>query len=51
MLVDGQPPGLRTRLLRFFMYFTVQSNILVLVGAVKLVRDPARDGGASASSG
>jgi hypothetical protein len=32
------------RLLRFFSYFTVQSNLLVLAGAATLVLDPDRDG-------
>jgi hypothetical protein len=32
------------RLLRFFSYFTVQSNLLVLAAAVTLVLDPERDG-------
>ncbi len=36
--------GLGPRLLEFISYFTVQSNILVLVAAVTLARDPARDG-------
>ncbi|MEZ0493506.1 Pr6Pr family membrane protein [Kineococcus sp. TBRC 1896] len=33
-----------TRFVRFLSYFTVQSNLLVLVGAVSLVLDPVRDG-------
>ncbi len=33
-----------TRFVRFLSYFTVQSNLLVLVAAVSLVLDPARDG-------
>ncbi|MFD0481612.1 Pr6Pr family membrane protein [Kineococcus sp. GCM10028916] len=33
-----------TSLVRFVSYFTVQSNLLVLVAAVSLVLDPARDG-------
>lgn len=38
------PVALQTRLLRFFSYFTVQSNLLVLAAAVGLVIDPRRDG-------
>jgi hypothetical protein len=33
-----------TRFVRLFSYFTIQSNILVLIAAAGLVRDPARDG-------
>ena len=48
VLVIGFPapdaPGTAVRVLRFFSFFTVQSNILVLVTAVQLARDPARDG-------
>jgi hypothetical protein len=33
-----------TSLVRFVSYFTVQSNLLVLVAAVSLVLDPERDG-------
>ena len=35
---------LPTKLLRFFSYFTVQSNLLVLAAAISLVFDPRRDG-------
>jgi len=38
------PGNVAVRVLRFFSFFTVQSNILVLVTAVQLARDPARDG-------
>lgn len=38
------PVALPTRLLRFFSYFTVQSNLLVLAAAISLVIDPRRDG-------
>ncbi len=34
-----------TRVLRFFSYFTIQSNLLVIVSAVSLALQPARDGG------
>lgn len=51
LVVDGQsvlaetdPPGLATRLARFVAYFTIQSNVLVLVTSLQLARDPARDG-------
>ncbi|MEV6349778.1 Pr6Pr family membrane protein [Actinoplanes sp. NPDC051851] len=33
-----------TRFIRLFSYFTIQSNILLLIGAVTLARDPSRDG-------
>lgn len=38
------PVSLPTTLLRFFSYFTVQSNLLVLAAAITLVIDPRRDG-------
>ncbi|MDX6360403.1 MAG: hypothetical protein QOH37_3457 [Nocardioidaceae bacterium] len=44
VLVDAHPPGLVDRLLRYVAYFTIQSNILVLVTAAQLARDPLRDG-------
>jgi hypothetical protein len=44
ILVDHDPPNLLERLLRFFAYFTIESNILVLVTAAQLARDPAHDG-------
>jgi hypothetical protein len=44
ILVDHDPPNLLERLLRFFAYFTIESNILVLVTAAQLARDPAYDG-------
>jgi uncharacterized membrane protein len=44
VLVDAHPPGLLDRLLRYVAYFTIQSNLLVLVTTAQLVRDPARDG-------
>lgn len=40
----GTPVPLATKLLRFFSYFTVQSNLLVLAAAITLVIDPQRDG-------
>jgi hypothetical protein len=44
ILVDHDPPNLVERLLRFFAYFTVESNILVLVTTARLARDAAYDG-------
>ncbi|TFV45134.1 Pr6Pr family membrane protein [Blastococcus sp. TF02A-35] len=45
-LVDPRDPslGIVERLVRFFSYFTVQSNLLVLAAVLPLVRDPAHDG-------
>jgi hypothetical protein len=40
---DGGVP-VSTGLVRLFSFFTVQSNLLVLVSAVSLVLDPGRDG-------
>lgn len=43
--VDGVAPAdLETRLLRFFSYFTVQSNLLVLAASASLAWDPRIDG-------
>jgi hypothetical protein len=39
---DGAP--VLTRVIRFFSYFTIQSNVLVLALAVTLARAPDRDG-------
>jgi hypothetical protein len=44
VLVDTHPPGLVDRLLRYVAYFTIQSNVLVLLTAAQLARDPAHDG-------
>lgn len=44
VLVPENPPPLAQRVLRFFSYFTIQSNILVLVCSITLVGDPQRDG-------
>jgi hypothetical protein len=52
IVADADPGGadagvpVSTRLVRLFSFFTVQSNLLVLVAAVSLVLDPGRDGGA-----
>jgi len=40
----GTAPPVGVRLVRFFSYFTVQSNILVLIASIVLIRRPARDG-------
>ena len=42
VLVEEDPPGLAARLGRFVSYFTVQSNFLVAVASVMLVRHPDR---------
>jgi hypothetical protein len=44
VLEEAHPPSMTLRLLRFVAYFTVQSNLLVLIAAVPLTRDPAYDG-------
>ena len=44
VLVETSPPGTATRVIRFFSYFTVQSNILVAATALTLVIAPRRDG-------
>ena len=44
ILVDHDPPNLVERVLRYFAYFTVESNILVLVTTALLARDAAYDG-------
>lgn len=41
---DGEPAPTAERVLRFFSYFTVQSNIVLAVGAVTLLLSPLRDG-------
>ncbi len=49
VLIDenGSPVvGLPTRLLRFFTYFTIESNVLALLAAASLVARPLRDGAA-----
>jgi hypothetical protein len=41
---EGQAtPGVLTRVLRFFSYFTVQSNVLVALSVLPLLRYPATD--------
>jgi uncharacterized membrane protein len=44
VLEEVHPPSMTLRLLRFIAYFTIQSNLLVLVTAALLARDPAYDG-------
>jgi hypothetical protein len=44
ILVQAHPPTVVNRLLRFVAYFTIQSNILVLLTTVTLARDAAHDG-------
>lgn len=44
ILVTEDPPGTGERVLRFFSYFTVQSNILVFASVLALTRDPDHDG-------
>lgn len=41
---DSSQVPIGVRLLRFFSYFTIQSNIVVLVAAVLLALRPTRDG-------
>jgi hypothetical protein len=43
ILLDDDPPGLGTRVGRFFAYFTIQSNILVAWTSTRLAREPALD--------
>lgn len=44
VLVSEDPPPLGLRLWQFVSYFTIQANTLLLVCAIGLVLDPARDG-------
>jgi uncharacterized membrane protein len=43
VLEGAHPPSMTLRLLRFVAYFTVESNLLVLVSTAVLARDPAYD--------
>ena len=43
VLVEDDPPGLVTRVGRYFAYFTIQSNILVAYTSTQLARHPALD--------
>ena len=42
---DQAAVAVGTRLVRLLSYFTIQSNLLVLVTSVALALDPQRDGG------
>lgn len=44
ILDQTDPPGLATRVVRFFSYLTIWSNILVAVVALVLSAQPGRDG-------
>ena len=44
VLVEEEPPGLAERLLHFVSYFTVLSNLLVLVTSLAAARRPDVDG-------
>jgi hypothetical protein len=44
LIEDADPPQAPERILQFFSYFTIQSNILLGLIAVTLVANPARDG-------
>lgn len=44
VLEEAHPPSMTLRLLRFIAYFTIQSNLLVLVTTTVLARQPAYDG-------
>ncbi|QNG37228.1 hypothetical protein F1C76_12090 [Geodermatophilaceae bacterium NBWT11] len=44
VLVPTNDPGTGMRVLRFFSYFTVQSNLLLLAAVLPLTRDPDHDG-------
>lgn len=41
---DGTRVGLASRLLRLFSYFTIQSNLLILIALITLALYPSRDG-------
>jgi uncharacterized membrane protein len=43
VLSETYPPSLGERLIRFVAYFTVESNLLVLVTTGRLAREPAYD--------
>lgn len=44
VLVPADDPGTGTRVVRFWSYFTIQSNVLLLLSVLPLVRDPEHDG-------
>ena len=45
VLDEAQPPSVLVRLLRFLSYFSIQSNLLVLITTAVLAWDPRRHGG------
>lgn len=45
VLEEAHPPSMTLRILRFLAYFTIQSNVLVLVSTAALVRDPTHSRG------
>ncbi|GAA4726976.1 Pr6Pr family membrane protein [Nocardioides endophyticus] len=44
VLDEVDPPSTGIRVYRFFVYFTVESNLLVAIAAVTLALDPTHDG-------
>ena len=44
LVTDGRLPAVSTRLIRFFSYFTIQSNVLVAITATVLALRPAAAG-------
>lgn len=44
VLAGAEDPGTVTRVLRFWSYFTIQSNALLLLAVLPLTRDPQHDG-------
>lgn len=44
VLVSTEPPSISERLIRFFSYFTILSNILVLYTSATLTADPCKHG-------
>lgn len=44
VLTSAEPPAMSTRLIRFFSYFTILSNILVMATSGFLAVNPERDG-------
>ena len=43
LLVPADDPGTGTRVVRFWSYFTIQSNVLTFAAVLPLVRDPGFD--------
>ncbi len=48
---SGALPAVSTRLIRFFRFFTGESNVLVVIVAATLAVRPARDGRCGGSCG